>query len=156
MTYAPNTPFDFRKLQDIQVGELEALWRTHLGGSMPKYLPRFLLSRLLAYRLQIQQSGGLSKTATRFLDQIADHLEAGREPALPYPADQRLKPGSVIVREHEGVEHRVMVLNEGFAWNGKTFGSLSSVAKAITGTNWNGQRFFGLKEKQQPAGEGAA
>ena len=74
---------------------------------------------------------------------------------MPYPGNQRLKPGSVIVREHDGVDHRVMVLDEGYAWNGKTFGSLSSVARAITGTNWNGQRFFGLKEKRAGA-EGAA
>ena len=62
--------------------------------------------------------------------------------------EQRLKPGVVIMREHNGVHQRVMVLDEGFAWNGKSFGSLSAVAKAITGTNWNGQRFFGLDRKR--------
>jgi hypothetical protein len=95
----------------------------------------------------VQQTGGLSKAASRFLDQVAIDLEAGREPSLPYPAEQRLKPGVVIMREHNGVHQRVMVLDEGFAWNGKSFGSLSAVAKAITGTNWNGQRFFGLDRK---------
>lgn len=153
MTAVPLASLDFCKLQDLQVSELDVLWRTHLGGTMPRHLPRFLLLRLLAYRLQVQQSVGLAKSASRFLDQIADDLTAGREPALPYPKDQRLKSGSVLIREHDGVQHRIMVLDEGFAWNGKTFGSLSSVAKAITGTNWNGQRFFGLKEKDRTAGE---
>lgn len=144
---------DICKLQELSVADLDSLWRSHLGGTLPDHLPRFLLPRLLAYRLQVQRHGGLSKSASRFLDQLVCDLEAGREPALPYPDNQRFRPGSVIVREHDGISHRVMVLDEGYAWNGKTFGSLSSVAKAITGTNWNGQRFFGLKEKRGGGGE---
>jgi Protein of unknown function (DUF2924) len=138
---------DLSKLPDLSVSELDAFWRTYLGGTMPKQLPKFLQSRMLAYRLQVQQNGDLSKMTSRFLDQAAIDIEAGREPSLPYPVEQRLKPGIVIVREHNGVHQRVMVLDEGFAWNGKTYGSLSAVAKAITGTNWNGQRFFGLDRK---------
>jgi hypothetical protein len=135
---------------DLTVGELEVLWRMHLGGSMPDHLPKFLLPKLLVYRIQVQQSGGLTKSAIRYLDQIVNDLEAGREPPMPYPSNQKIKPGSVIIREHDGVQQRVMVLDVGFAWNGKTYGSLSSVAKAITGTNWNGQRFFGLKDRRRP------
>jgi hypothetical protein len=144
------------RLQDMSAADLEVFWRTHLGGAVPSHLSKFLLPRILAYRLQVQQHGGLSKVATRFLDHIADDLDAGGEPVMPYPNDQKLKAGSVIVREHDGVDQRVMVLEDGYAWNGKTFGSLSSVAKAITGTNWNGQRFFGLKEKRRSADEVAA
>jgi hypothetical protein len=147
MSFTTNAPPDLSKLPGLSANELDTLWRTYLGGSMPKLLPKFLQSRMLAYRLQVQQTGGLSKMACRFLDQAAIDLEAGREPSLPYPAEQRLKPGIVIVREHNGVHQRVMVLDEGFAWNGKSFGSLSAVAKAMTGTNWNGQRFFGLDRK---------
>jgi hypothetical protein len=137
---------DVGRLQDMSAADLEVFWRTHLGGAFPGHLPKFLLPRMLAYRLQVQQHGGLSKAATRFLDQIANDLEAGREAVMPYLNDQKLKAGSVIVREHEDIHQRVIVLEDGYAWNGKTYGSLSSVAKAITGTNWNGQRFFGLKE----------
>ncbi len=144
---------DISRLQQLSAVELKSFWLAHLGGSMPAHLPKFMLPRLLAYRLQVQQFGGLSKAAAHFLDQIADDMAAGREPALPYPVDQKLKPGSVIVREHDGVHHRVMVLEEGYAWSGKTYGSLSAVAKAITGTSWNGQRFFGLKEKRHTASE---
>lgn len=147
MSFATNTVPDLSKLPDLSANELDALWRTHLGGSMPKQVPKFLQSRMLTYKLQVQQTGGLSKAASRFLDQVAIDLEAGREPSLPYPTEHRLKPGVVIMREHNGVHQRVMVLDEGFAWNGKSFGSLSAVAKAITGTNWNGQRFFGLDRK---------
>ena len=147
MSLATNTVPDLSKLPDRLANELDAVWRTHLGGSVPKQLPKFLQSRMLAYSLQVQQSGGLSKATSRFLDQVANDLEAGREPSLPYPMEQRLKPGVVIMREHNGIHQRVMVLDEGFAWNGKSFGSLSAVAKAMTGTNWNGQRFFGLNRK---------
>jgi Protein of unknown function (DUF2924) len=144
MSRAADALPDLSKLPDLSANELDTLWRAHLGGTMPKQLPKFLQSRMLAYSLQVQQSGGLSKATSRFLDQIAIDLEAGREPSLRYPAEHRLKPGIIIMREHNGVHQRVMVLDEGFAWNGRSFGSLSAVAKAITGTNWNGQRFFGL------------
>jgi hypothetical protein len=102
---------------------------------------------MLAYRLQVQRSGDLPKAAVKFLEDIATDLAAGRDPRVPYPAERRLTPGTVLVREHCEVQHRVMVLEEGYAWNGKTFASLSAVAKAITGTNWSGQRFFGLGSK---------
>ena len=63
----------------------------------------------------------------------------------------KLKAGCQLVREHEGIDHRVTVVAGGYEWNDKTFASLSSVAKAITGTNWNGHRFFGLKVKVRPS-----
>lgn len=75
---------NFGSLQDMSPTEQQSFWRTHLGGTVPTYLPRFLLPRLLAYRLQVQQHGGLSKSASRFLGQVAVDLAAGREPALPY------------------------------------------------------------------------
>jgi hypothetical protein len=58
-----------------------------------------------------------------------------------------LKPGALLVREHAGVQHRVTVVEAGFAWNGATYKSLSEIARAITGTNWNGPRFFGLRDR---------
>jgi Protein of unknown function (DUF2924) len=143
----------YATFSDLPLAELAKLWRLNLGGAAPQNLPKFLLPRLLAYRIQVQQHGGPSKSAVRFLDHIADDLIAGREPATPYPDDTKLKLGCVIVREHEGINQRVMVLEEGYAWNGKTYNSLSSVAKAITGTNWNGHRFFGLKAQVLPAAE---
>jgi hypothetical protein len=148
-----STITDIKTVSNLAAVELELIWRTQLGGTMPRHLPKFVLARFLAYRLQAQQGDGLSKSAKRFLVQIANDVDAGREPAMPYPNDHSLKPGCVIVREHDGIHHRVMVLENGFAWNGKTFASLSSVAKAITGTNWNGQRFFSLKGKKQMVDE---
>ena len=64
-----------------------------------------------------------------------------------------LTPGTVLVREWDRKSHRVMVLADGFAWNGQTYESLSKIAFAITGTRWNGPRFFGLRDKQAPTSE---
>jgi hypothetical protein len=143
---------DLAHLSTLSPSDLEALWRSHLGASVPSHLPRILLARLLAYRLQVQAHGDVSKAMARALDRVADDVAAGREPAVPYPADNRLKPGTLLVRDHGGVEQRVMVLDKGFAWNGQTFDSLSSVAKAITGTAWNGRRFFGLQQRSDREG----
>jgi hypothetical protein len=66
---------------------------------------------------------------------------------VPLPEQARLMPGTVLIREHNGRQHHVMVAEGGFVWDGKTFPSLSKVACAITGTKWNGPRFFGLREK---------
>lgn len=143
---------DLSALGGKSAAELEGVWRRHLGGASPGGLPKTLLARMLAYRLQVRRFGDLPKAAMKLLDGIATDLAAGKDPEVPYPEDRRLKPGAVLVREHGGVQHRVMVLEEGYAWSGKTFASLSAVAKAITGTNWNGQRFFGLDKSKGKGG----
>ena len=136
---------DLEGLSNLDARELLLVWRQHLKERSPDRLPRSLLAKLLAYRLQVEWHGGLSKQATGYLKAIEADLIAGRNVEAPYIEEKRLKPGTQIVREHEGVLHRIMVMDESFAWNGKTYPSLSAVAKAITGTNWNGHRFFGLK-----------
>ena len=152
MSTVKELPIDLARLPGMTAAELETVWRSHLGGSPSVRLPKSLVARLLAHRLQIQRSGDLSKQTLGFLNRIAAAIEAGKDPEVPYPDDRRLKPGSVLVREHDDVQHRVMVLEEGYAWGGKTFASLSAVAYAITGTNWNGQRFFGLDKSKRKAG----
>lgn len=152
MSGAKELPLDIACLSQMTAVELQEAWRNHLGGTPPSGLPKSLFARLLAYRMQVQCWGDLSRTTALFLGGIAADLEAGKNPEVPYPEDRRLMPGSVLIREHDGIQHRVMVLDEGYAWNGKAFASLSSVARAITGTNWNGQRFFGLDKKKNAGG----
>ena len=152
MSNVKELPVDLERLPGMTAAELQSVWRSHLGGSPSARLPKSLVARLFAYRLQVQRSGDLSKQAVGFLQRIAADLELGKNPDVPYPEDRRLKPGSVLVREHDGVQHRVMVLEEDYAWAGKTFASLSAAAKAITGTNWNGQRFFGLDKSKGKGG----
>lgn len=129
--------------------ELTVAWSRHCRSKPPPRLPRSLLARLLAYRVQADVLGDLSPDVKRFLDRVSKEIAAGNEkPDLQCAEHFRLKPGTVLVREHGGTEHRVMVLEDGFAWNGQVHKSLSAVASAITGTKWNGHRFFGL----DPAG----
>ena len=82
-------------------------------------------------------------------------LRSGKEQDAAAPFDRRapqtrdgvgLKAGALLVREWNGKLERVMILEDSFAWNGQTFSSLSQIAKAMTGTNWNGHRFFGLRQ----------
>jgi hypothetical protein len=128
-------------------------WRAHLGGEPPAHLSRWLLMKVLAYRLQADALGDLDKSIRRI-------FRSGKEDGVGAPFDRRapqtrdgvgLKVGALLVREWNGRLERIMILEEGFAWNGQTFGSLSQIAKAMTGTNWNGHRFFGLRQGKIPA-----
>ena len=138
-------------LEGHDLNGLRRQWRAHLGGEPPLHLPRWLLMRVLAYRLQADAFGGLDKSIQRM-------LRSGKEQDAAVPFDRRapqtrdgvgLKAGALLVREWKGRLERVMILEDGFAWNGQTFGSLSQIAKAMTGTNWNGHRFFGLRQARR-------
>jgi hypothetical protein len=140
-------------LRHLDLDELRLRWRATFRRTAPTRLPRHLLLRLLAYRLQAQAWGDLDKTAGQFLDRIArrnGNGDGGDLATVALPEQGSLKPGTLLVRDHDGVRHHVMVVERGFAWNGGTYPSLSKVAHAITGTNWNGPRFFGLRDKNGP------
>jgi Protein of unknown function (DUF2924) len=135
-------------LEGLDLDGLRRHWRAHLGGEAPAHLSRWLLMKVLAYRLQSDAFGDLDKSVRRI-------LRSGKEDGVGAPFDRRapqtreglgLKAGALLVREWNGRLERVMILEEGFVWNGQTFGSLSQIAKAMTGTNWNGHRFFGLRQ----------
>jgi Protein of unknown function (DUF2924) len=136
------------ELEGYDLNGLRRHWRAHLGGEPPTHLPRWLLMRVLAHRLQSDAFGGLDKSIQRI-------LRAKKDDAAAAPFERRvpqtregvgLKAGALLVREWKGRLERVMILEEGFVWNGQTFRSLSQIAKAMTGTNWNGHRFFGLRQ----------
>jgi hypothetical protein len=146
----------FSIVSDLEGHDLNGLrrqWRAHLGGEPPAHLPRWLLMRVLGYRLQSDAFGDLDKSIRKI-------LRSGKEDGVSAPFDRRapqtregvgLKAGALLVREWNGKLERVMILEEGFAWNGQTFGSLSQIAKAMTGTTWNGHRFFGLRQGKTSA-----
>lgn len=139
---------DWARLMTMPSDQLAQVWRRQLGKSAPLRLPKSLLAKSLAYRLQAEQHGDISRETIRMLEMVAKEQTAGREGDIAPVQENRIKAGAVLVREHDGEMHRVMVLTEGYAWNSQTFTSLSAVAKAITGTNWNGHTFFGLKIKK--------
>ena len=135
----------------LNADQLRLQWRNHLGGLAPAHLPGWLLARVLAYRIQAAELGDLDRSILRRLrERKGQALESGqtRPFAASGPTTREgvgLKSGALLVREWNGRIERVMVLDEGYAWNGGAYRSLSQVAKAITGTNWNGHRFFGLE-----------
>ena len=146
------TSFD---LSNLSTSELAILWRQNLRDKVPEHLPKSLVARLLAYQLQVAQHSGLSKKAVAYLKPIEADLRDGKHPEMPYLEEQKLKFGCQLVREYDGTHYRVTVVDGGYEWNGTIYASLSSVAKAITGTNWNGHRFFGLKAKARALAEHA-
>jgi hypothetical protein len=109
-----------------------------------------LVFAVLAYRPQADELGDLDPGTARLLKQIATSggaLGASRRINEFGRGKAQLKPGTILTREWNAEAYRVMVVGEGFAWNGKTYDSLSKIACAITGTKWNGPRFFGLRDK---------
>jgi hypothetical protein len=135
-------------LRGLDLDGLRARWRSLTGRAAPPHLPRTLLLRVLAYRVQAAALGDLDKATLRLLDRIAGEARSGKRVDVPVPDRVGLKPGTVLVRQWDGTQQRVMVLADGFAWNGGAYASLSKVARAITGTRWNGPRFFGLRNQQ--------
>jgi hypothetical protein len=154
-------------LVDLDMKELCLRWRNQLGGTPPAHLPRWLLLRVLAYRVQAAPLGDLDKETLRVLRQPkGERLEASDprafQPRIPTTREgDSLRAGSLLTREWRGKLERVMVLEKGFAWNGETYSSLSQIAKAMTGTSRKGHRFFGLrwpvsKQSATPHRRGAA
>jgi hypothetical protein len=120
-------------------------WEALYGNPAPRSLRRDLLIRAVAYQLQVKAFGDLSAATKRKLREIATAAREGWfDPALIGP---RVKPGTRLVRVWRGETHHVLVLEDGFEWNGTRHGSLSVIAKAISGTNWNGWVFFGVKRR---------
>jgi hypothetical protein len=138
---------EIASLRDLDLGALRARWHTTFRGLVPSHLPRHLMLRMLAYRLQADHLGDLDSGSKRLLDDAASPEAAGKRAMDASRITAAVRPGTILAREWNGRMHRVAVLADGFAWNGTTYPSLSKVALAITGTRWNGPRFFGLRDK---------
>ena len=138
---------EIARLRDLDVGELRSRWQNVFGRRPHPHLPRHLLFRVLAYRLQADVLGDLDGESQRLLDRSVSPEDAGQRAMDLARRTADLKPGTVLGREWNGRMHRVAVLADGFAWNGKTYPSLSKVAFAITGTRWSGPKFFGLARR---------
>ncbi len=148
---------EIAQLRDLDLAALLVRWRNHVGGEPPAHLPKFLLMRMLAFRLQEDAYGGLPESAKRALDRLSGpDGQRSPEPIPPVSASAGLRPGTLLTREWQGELHRVMVLEDGFAWNGATLKSLSEVARAITGTRWSGPKFFGLAAAKTASASSAA
>ncbi len=137
-------------LRKLTTAELKRRYRKVFGEATKSNNKPYLLKRI-AYRLQEKKYGGLTARARQRAEHLAKDTPIRRRPELTKgegqerPRDARLpKVGTVLRREFKGKEHAATVLADGFDYRGKRFGSLSAIAKAVTGTSWNGYGFFGL------------
>ncbi|MFA5592695.1 MAG: DUF2924 domain-containing protein [Micavibrio sp.] len=127
-------------LASMDIATLKATWRDLYKTEPPKF-NRANIERRLAYRIQEIAYGGLPAEIKAQITQMRRQMEAGtrQKDNLGPP------PSTVLVREYQGIEHRVTVLDGGFEYQGRRYSSLSVIARAITGTQWSGPLFFGLK-----------
>ena len=135
-------------LAEFARAELVERWRTHYRTEPPKGISRRLLIRAIAYEMQAKRYGGLKPATDRrlrmFANGTANGDHGGRKTAPP------LQSGARLVREWNGVNHVVEVIEGGYVWNGDRYRSLSVIARAITGARWSGPRFFGLTSGDAP------
>src|SRR5947208_6776568 len=127
---------EIARLRDLDVGALRARWHTVFGRRSPPHLPRHLLFRILAYRLQADLLGDLDAGSQRLLDRSETPEKAGQRAVARRRVDVR--PGTLLGREWNGQMQRATVLENGFAWKGETYPSLFKIALAISCTGWNG------------------
>jgi Protein of unknown function (DUF2924) len=149
-TTDPAVEAELDRLSATPIVDLRKRYRELFQTEPPKAFGPDLLKRSIAHRIQEKAYGGLSAPTRRLLDQLVKAAMAKPNGRLELP--RRIKPGSELVRTWKGKGYRVMVMAEGFAYDGKTFASLSEIASAITGTRWNGPRFFGLRSASTEVG----
>jgi hypothetical protein len=152
-----NIEQEIAALRDLPYSELCQLWARQYGTPPPKGTRRLLLERSASYWLQVKRFGGLSPVARRALKAAMAEVEAkarakagatigkpDRPKAAVATLPVALRPGTRLLREWNGRQHLVEVLEDGFAFDGKTYRSLSAIARKITGAHWSGPRFFAL------------
>src|SRR6266446_688813 len=129
---------EIERVRSLSGAALRRRWQAEFGRPLPKSLPGDLLRRMIANRVQEQAFGTLDRATLKLLDGLARRGGARR-------GERNLKIGTVLVRDYHGRRHTVTVASEGYVWEGVPYSSLSAIARAITGTVWNGPRFFAVK-----------
>ena len=137
-------------LKTAPAAELQAQWRELFGKEAPPHNRTFLQSRL-AYRIQELAYGGLKPETQRRLEALGEQLDGGNPVMRRIRVDDKPVTGTKLVRNHQGVEHTVTVLADGYSWEGRPYKSLSAIARAIPGTRWNGGTFFGIANRRGSA-----
>jgi hypothetical protein len=144
MARHPALNIDTATLARLPRAELRLLWRKVLEEAPPACLGRDVLALGIAYALQERRFGGLTKAVAKELDRLLATVLGGDTPSRPPSPLPRT--GTVLVREWQGTTHHVTIVDDGYLWNDQTHRSLSAIARAITGTNWNGPRFFAMRQ----------
>jgi hypothetical protein len=142
---------ELEHLEQLSRAELRELWAEELAEPPPPSLGRDILALGIAYARQERHYGGLAKPVARELDRLSAQVLRSATTDAPQPPLPRA--GTVLVRGWQATTHCVTVTDDGFLWNGKPYRSLSTIAHAITGTKWNGPRFFGLRDVKTKSSE---
>jgi hypothetical protein len=142
----PDLEVELRKVAVEPKAILRARYVSLFGRDPPKAFGPDLLRRSVAQKMQESAYGGLSKGMQRELDRLVTLMIA--KPGEPLNVARRAQSGTVLVRDWKGKSHRVMIMDEGFGYDGHTYSNLSEIARLITGTRWNGPRFFGLRRQR--------
>ena len=129
---------EIERVRSLSGAALRRRWQAEFGRPLPRSLTVELLRRMIANRIQEEAFGTLDRATLKLLDGLARRDRSRR-------GERNLKIGSVLVREYQGRRHTVTVAPEGYVWEGTSYSSLSAIARAITGTVWNGPRFFAVK-----------
>lgn len=147
MTTTDTIPARLAALKITPTPDLKAQWRELFASEPPPFNRQYLVTRL-AYRIQELAYGGLKPETIRRLEQLGENLDGGNITKRRIRTDIKPITGTRLLREWQGVEHVVTVTADGFEWQGRPYQSLSSIARAITGSRWNGWVFFGLKNRR--------
>jgi hypothetical protein len=148
MTTPDTIPARLAALKTTPTPDLKAQWRELFASEPPPFNRQYLVNRL-AYRIQELAYGGLKPETIRRLEQLGENLDGGNITKRRIRTDIKPITGTRLLREWQGVEHVVTVTADGFEWQGRPYQSLSSIARAITGSRWNGWVFFGLKNRRR-------
>jgi Protein of unknown function (DUF2924) len=147
MLHHRNVNIAIEYLEQLSRAELRILWEREFSGKPPSSLGRDILALGIAYARQERRHGGLSRPVAKELDRLLARALGDGATDTPRPSTTPLpRIGTILVREWHRATHHVTVADDGFLWNGKPHRSLSAIARAITGTKWNGPRFFGLRD----------
>ena len=147
MTKQDPIPARLAALKTTSTPDLKQQWRELFDSEPPPFNRRYLESRL-AYRIQELAYGGLKPETIRRLEKLGEDLDGGNPIKRRIRTDIKPITGTRLLREWQGVEQIVTVTADGFEWQGRPYQSLSAIARAITGTRWNGWVFFGLKNRR--------
>ena len=143
-------PARLAALKTTPTPDLKAQWRDLFETEPPPFNRRYLESRL-AYRIQELAYGGLKPETVKRLERLGEELDGGNVVTRRIRSNLKPMAGTRLIREYQGIEQIVTVLRDGFEWQGRPYQSLSAIARAITGTRWNGWVFFGLKSNRVTA-----
>jgi hypothetical protein len=134
---------DLAELSQSRILQLRQRWRQLFRTDPPVAFGPDLLRRSIAQKLQEQAFGGIAPSVQLEIERIIRLLEGKPNARIELP--RRIKTGAILVRGWKGKTHRVTILDDGYAYDGKNYNNLSEIARRITGTRWNGPRFFGLR-----------